>query len=265
MLLTTGIIALSRKITDEKAKRQEARQGHLEVGDSEAAKRAFASQIARTGTEIKYDEPEDVTGDAPPTSSPSAPSPTVLSQDANLTSQSSTKSPVSSKSTAYPASPYSEVPTSFGDELSVHESTTTELPPYTPTPQSPMSPPVSSVHSRDLDGNSLTAWDTQSSSTRSTNSHNAHSIRIKTIGSDLKSGFPYHPELFELRVHPEKWTAFTIQIIESTKFRVNDHAKIWAAATATAMTGAIVRKNCGECLILCPFPYLTISTSVAFR
>lgn len=244
MLLTTGLIALSRKVTDERAKKKEARQGHLNVGDSEIAKRAFASQISRTGTDIKYEQPDEVTANSP-TASPGTPSSTAVSQETHPTFQPSIKSPARSEKTDYPASPYSETSTPFGDDLSVQDSTNTEPPPYSPTPQSPISPPVSSIYSRDLDGNSLTTWETKSSSTRSTDSQSTHAIRIKTIGSDLKSGFPYHPELFELRVHPEKWTAFTTQIVESTRFGMNDHAKIWAAATATAMTGAIGRYTMG--------------------
>ena len=73
MLLTAGIVALSRKVADEKAKKKEAKQGHLNVGDSDVAKRAFASQtsrmiqsgpsstgINRAATDIKYEDPNDI-------------------------------------------------------------------------------------------------------------------------------------------------------------------------------------------------------------
>jgi hypothetical protein len=56
---------------------------------------------------------------------------------------------------------------------------------------------------------------------------------------DLKSGFPYHPGLFDLHVHPDRWESFTYQIVEATKISVGESAQVWAAATATALTGHI--------------------------
>lgn len=244
MLLTTGIIALSRKVADEKAKKKEARQGHLNVGSSEVAKQAFASQVVRRGTEIKYEDPNEISAETPTTTadSPSASTPAVtLTADEKL-SPTSKKDPEKSEQLLLSASSYDDPSSPFSDRQSIQESTTTEQtepPPYSPGPQSPASAQLSSVYSRDTDGNTLASWDAKSSSMGSTNSNGTKAIRVKTVGADLKSGFPYHPQLFELKVHPEKWTAFTTQIVESTKFSMNDHAKIWGAATATAMTGAI--------------------------
>lgn len=245
MLLTTGIVALSRKIADEKAKKKEARQGHLNIGDSDVAKRAFASQVARRGTEIKYEDPNEITAETPTTASPSttAATPTLKITYDEEKAQSSTEIVERSEKLLPPSPPHDDPTSPSSDRLSLQEGTITdqtELPPYSPGPQSPASANLSSVYSRDTDGNTLASWDTKSSSMGSTNSsNNGNAIRVKTVGADLKSGFPYHPELFELKVHPEKWTAFTTQIVESTKFSMNDHAKIWGAATATAMTGAI--------------------------
>lgn len=241
MLLTTGILALSRKVADEKAKKREARQGHLNIGDSQVAKQAFAAGIKRAGTEIKYEDLTEIIANDQASVSRSPSRPQADLQETTQKSQQIVQSPAKSEKGLDfdAASPYNEIPTTPSEQLSLCDSTITQPPPYSPGPQSPTSIPLSAVYSRDMDGNSLATWDIQSSSTRSTNSNGTHAIRVKTVGADLQSGFSYHPELFEVRVHPEKWTVFTSQVIESTKFSMNDHAKIWAAATATAMTGAI--------------------------
>lgn len=77
-------------------------------------------------------------------------------------------------------------------------------------------------------------------STPSTNSVGTHAVRVKTKGAQLSSGFPYHPALFDLRVHPDKWAAFTEQVVHATKISTKDSGKAWAAATATAMSGAVL-------------------------
>lgn len=85
---------------------------------------------------------------------------------------------------------------------------------------------------------------TQSSAKSSTMSHNgtdtSRAVRVHTIGSDLKSGFPYHPALFDLRVRPDEWERFTHEVVETTKFSMGDHAKLWASATFVALTGNLV-------------------------
>ncbi|KXL48381.1 hypothetical protein M433DRAFT_145090 [Acidomyces richmondensis BFW] len=71
-------------------------------------------------------------------------------------------------------------------------------------------------------------------------SQDGNSVRVRTRGASLDSGFPYHPALFELSVHPTTWDSFTTQLVEATKLDFGDHAQMWAAATGVAMTGALV-------------------------
>ena len=257
MLLTTGAIALGRKISDEKAKRKEKKQGHLSVGNSDVAKRAFASQtskmieegpagINRTGTDIKFEDPDQV--DAKSQEPPSAGiySPDVEVHEARSTSQVNITSPVQSEKAAFgTASPYTETPTSAVDWRSENNTlqsstgTSVEPPPYSARPRSTTTTTTPSVYSKDTDRVTLAASDTRSIASGSTNSRGTHAIRVKTKGGDLKSGFPYHPALFDYRIHPDKWENFTYQIIESTKFDTRDNLRMVGAATATAMTGAI--------------------------
>ncbi|KAF2717475.1 hypothetical protein K431DRAFT_233082 [Polychaeton citri CBS 116435] len=70
-------------------------------------------------------------------------------------------------------------------------------------------------------------------------SKGTQALRIKTSGSSLSSGFSYHPALFDLQVRPDEWERFTYQVVECTKLGIGDQAKMWSAATATALTGAI--------------------------
>ena len=268
MLITTGIIALSRKVADERAKKKEARQGHLTIGDSDVAKKAFQSQTSRmieagpanTGpkgaeTDIKFQDPGDVSASSPNAYSPNIYSPRPEVHDARQSSQLDVTSPVKSeKGFLAPGSPYPETPTSpaAGNEQSPRNSSFQQLPPYTPqaeSSKSALSPsvypraPVDSVMSRsDTKSNSDSkskSSDSKSMGSHSVDSQGTHSVRVKTKGSDLKSGFAYHPALYDLNVHPTSWDSFTYQIIETTKFGTGDYAKMWGAATATAMTGAI--------------------------
>jgi hypothetical protein len=246
MLLTTGIIALSRKVADEKAKKREAKQGQLKIGSSDVAKRAFESQttkmleagdpsITRTGTDIKFEDPNDVQADSPVAETPTIYSPVPEKQDARQTSQVGLTSPVDSER-GYVTSGTPTTPM----DASVQNPFDTKSPgppPYSPSMQSSAPPLSPSVYSRDPDNSTLS--DTKSIASRSTNSKGTHAIRIKTRGEDLKSGFPYHPALFDLRVHPDRWDSFTSEIINRTKFSTGDYAKLWGAATATALTGAI--------------------------
>lgn len=251
MLLTTGAIALSRKVQDEKAKRREKRQGHLSVGSSDVAKRAFASQtsnllesgqsgINRAGTEIKFEDANDIGPDTP--SSDGIYSPNAEIHDTRSSSQLDVASPVQSEKAAFESeSPSVETPTSsaaWGTQ-STSAGGTLEPPAYTTRPASLNASVASTMYSRDPDGSTLANSDTRSIASGSTNSRGTHSIRVKTSGPDLKSGFPYHPALFDLHVHPDKWESFQYQIIESTKFDKGDYGRMVGAATATALTGAI--------------------------
>lgn len=261
MLLTTGAIALSRKVADERAKRREKKQGHMEVGSSDVAKRAFGAQtskmiedgssagINRRGTAIKFEDADDITASSPSVPSVGVSSPDVEVQDTRSTSQVNVTSPVQSEKAAFgAASPYTETPTSAvgwptsSSILHSPASATMEPPPYSPRPESSstaLSPSVYSRDTKDSDTNTLATSDTRSIASGSTNSHGGHGIRVKTKGGDLKSGFPYHPALFDLHVAPHKWEDFTYQITESTKFDKRDYTRMVGAATATAMTGAI--------------------------
>ena len=254
MLLTTGIVALSRKVQDDKAKKREAKQGVLDIGDSDVAKRAFASQtsrmleggstaeIKRAGTDIKFEDPSEISATIPSASSPDIYSPRPDFQDARQTSQLNVTSPVKSEKAFLTAeSPYTETPTSDvgTDTLSSRDSTIQSPPPYSPTAESSRGQTSPSVYSRDVDTSTLATSDTRSLASRSVNSQGTHSIRVKSRGVDLKSGFPYHPALFELHVAPDKWESFTAGIIDTTKFTGGDYARMVGAASATALTGAI--------------------------
>lgn len=41
------------------------------------------------------------------------------------------------------------------------------------------------------------------SSGSTTSTSDGHTVRVRTKGHDLKSGFPYHPGLFDMRVRPD--------------------------------------------------------------
>ncbi|KAF7187600.1 hypothetical protein HII31_10939 [Pseudocercospora fuligena] len=66
------------------------------------------------------------------------------------------------------------------------------------------------------------------SSATSTDSQAPPSVRVHTKGPTLASGFPYHPALFDLRVHPIKWERFTESIVETTKLSTKERMKVWA-------------------------------------
>ena len=264
MLLATGAIALGKKVAEKKAER-DAKKGTIKVGDSDVAKRAFQAQttkmieagagpspgVDRRGTTIKYEDPSDIGA----TASPLAPeTPSIYTTKPEIydarqtTSRVDVTSPVKSErgllstgASLSPLSPSGSMPTSptATEPLSPHSSTTLAPPPYTSRPTSVTRVRSTSTRSQDLDSKSTNTFGAASISTRSTNSQGTHSIRVKTAGSDLKSGFPYHPGLYDVDVRPDQWNTFTSQIVQSTKFSMSDHAQIWGAATATAFTGAI--------------------------
>ena len=65
-------------------------------------------------------------------------------------------------------------------------------------------------------------------------------VRVRTKGNDLRSGFPYHPRLYDLRVRPDDWQRFSDQVTDAVKFSPGDHAKMWAAAGSVALTGSVL-------------------------
>lgn len=236
MLATTAIVALSRKLKDERDRKRQTKQDLLQVGDSEDAKQIFSDQttegggsstegMARSSTQIRFEHADDVT-------SPESP-PNVLeipgSSRTGVAVDNSTKgdfdSPTSLATTPSGLSPRDQDP-----------------PPYSP------GTPMSSVHSIDSSGSrTLSSQDSDTQSVASServsvtaDSQGTKGIRIRTKGTELKSGFPYHSSLFDLHVRPNQWERFTSQLLESTKFAVGDYAQMWGAATATALTGAVL-------------------------
>ncbi|KAK0927592.1 hypothetical protein LTR91_011704 [Friedmanniomyces endolithicus] len=247
LLAATAAIALGRKVADDQRKKKEAKQGLMRVGHSDVAKQAFANQttktlqdgragVQRSPTDIKYEDPDsldmarsvvDSSGEATaPLEGPdksASPSPStdlatqVHSEGALVISTANTSKDEPHNVRSRPASALSSGP-----------------PPYSPR-RDVLTETSSSVYSQDSDRVTF-ATSTSSSST----SNDGNALRIRTKGPDLKSGFSYHPALFDLEVRPELWDRFTHQVVETTKFSAGDHAKIWAAATATACTGAII-------------------------
>jgi hypothetical protein len=65
------------------------------------------------------------------------------------------------------------------------------------------------------------------------------SIKVHTRGPALASGFPYHPQLFDLNVHPTMWADFTSSILQATKLTAKERARVWAAG-ATSPTSSNV-------------------------
>lgn len=251
MLLATGITALSRKIKDDKERKREAKQGVLTVGPSDVAKRAFEGQtsrmiqagpvdplaVNRVGTEIKYEDANDIEPESPEEVLPDPKKPDV--RVTHGTPQVKASSPVMSETTSGILSPIDQTiadpstPTTYTDEMH-------RPPTYASRPESSsMSARSPSSYSQD---ESLRRLKTEKNrrSSPSTNSLGTHAVRVKTKGANLSSGFPYHPALFDLKVHPDKWAAFTEQVVHATKVSASDSRKVWAAATATAMSGAIV-------------------------
>ncbi|KAK1810687.1 hypothetical protein LTR12_014928 [Friedmanniomyces endolithicus] len=248
LLAATAAIALGRKLSDENRKKKEAKQGLMRVGHSDVAKQAFANQqttralqdgkasVQRSPTAIKYEDPDSFDVARPAVSS---------SGEAMAQSEGPDKPAASTPLTDTASQARSEVAlvistanTSKDETHDVRSRSTSALstgpPPYSPRRDVPVETP-SSIYSQDSDRVNIA---TSNSSISTSDDGNA--IKIRTKGSDIKSGFAYHPALFDLNVRPELWDRFTHQVVETTKFSAGDHAKIWAAATATACTGAII-------------------------
>jgi hypothetical protein len=65
-------------------------------------------------------------------------------------------------------------------------------------------------------------------------------LHVRTKGNDLKSGFPYHPRLYDLQVRPDDRQRFSDQMTDATRFQSTDYAKIWVAAGSVALTGSVL-------------------------
>lgn len=114
-------------------------------------------------------------------------------------------------------------------------------PPYSseitlsPTSTSSESPSASKTSNKSQ--STLTA-STSASSSSTLSSPNA--IRVHTKGDDLKSGFPYHPSLFDLHVRPDEWQRFSDQVTHAARFSSGDYVKMYAAAGSLALMGSIM-------------------------
>ncbi|KAK3674764.1 hypothetical protein LTR78_005486 [Recurvomyces mirabilis] len=241
MLLTTAGIVIGRKIKDERARKKEAKQGLLSVGNDELAKRAFDRQTARTlasehessigllraGTDSKFEDPASV----------EATSSGVDSSPLRPPDGSSVKSP-STPRTVNLASTLTQSQ-NFGQAgRTINRQSAGGPPPYSPM-EGTARGATSSIYSQDSDRPALTYSSSDTRSIMTSSSEGGDTIKIRTNGSDLKSGFPYHPALFDVNVHPSIWDTFTARVVESTKLTGKDQMQVWAAATGVALTGAI--------------------------
>jgi len=248
MILSTVAVGIAQKVANDKKKKKEARQGLLSVGDSDVARRAFNSQAQRSiqdgelphgGAEIKFEDSRssvDVAGRVKRNSGLTSPG---IKQDETGTAlvlQPDVASPVDSKMASLALSSPDKQPMGRLDAGARVTS------PYTEPSMGNLSPTSTTVSSPTypLDSKTPLPSDTRSIHTSNTNSPQPHALRVKTKGADLSSGFPYHPALSDVDVHPTMWKSFTDQVVEATKFGFKDHAQLWAGATAVAMTGAIV-------------------------
>lgn len=252
MLLATGIAALSRKVKDDRDRKKEARQGVLNVGPSDVAKRAFEAQKTRTleagnagaveraGTQIKHEDPDDFGIDSPDGErgimDPEKPD----LHDARRASNVDVSSPVQSETASIGVmSPMDQTLTMTSTSDTRHDGNA-RPPTYSSRAESSSASAKSpSSVSREERSRNLRV-ETSRLSSQSTNSVGTHAVRVKTKGANLSSGFPYPSSLFDLKVHPDKWTSFTEQVVHATKVDASDSRKAWAAATATAMSGAVI-------------------------
>lgn len=265
MLLSTGIVALSRKVKDERDRKKEARQGVLSVGPSDVAKRAFegqthrvleagsdsgaAGQLQRAGTQIKYEDPSDIGAESPggqyTSMDPEKEKPGVSAGqravDLGLSSPTVQSEVASSPGVMSPTDQTLTMSSTGRSSWDGQSRPPTYMSRAESSATSAKSPSAKSPPTGSQDATlRSSAYETQSLSTRSTNSVGTHAVRVKTRGAQLSSGFDYHPALFDLKVHPDKWATFTEQVVHATKVSSSENGKAWAAATATALSGAIV-------------------------
>jgi len=191
----------------------------LELGDRDVARNAFQSQVSRprdrklllhSGTDVLWETPNDVEARS------------IINNDENGALAKTAAKDKKALTTA----------DSYRSEHSLDSP-----PPYSPQAKDSASTPAQTA-------SSLSPQLSNFASNTSTNMHSSatsdsEAIRVHTNGSDLKSGFPYHPALFDLRIRPDEWERFTHEVVETTKFGIGDHAKLWASAASVALTGAV--------------------------
>lgn len=202
MLLTTAAIAVGKKIQDKRRNDKEAKQGVLRVGDSDVARRAFANQtqktitqhgsgtsgIQRAGIDVKFEHPSNVEATSPATSS--TPSGPLLDAEKPGIRETRTHTPEPERSNTVNsetgrlavATPVDDQPRSPRDSM---------LTPYSPSARSSTSTAVASLstYSRDWDGYTLAASSDTRSIMSGSSSQNGNVLRIRTKGTDLKSGY----------------------------------------------------------------------------
>lgn len=77
------------------------------------------------------------------------------------------------------------------------------------------------------------------STSSASTSTDADTVRVRTVGEDLKTGFGYHPALFDLRIRPDDWQNFSDEVTSAAKFSSIDNLKMYAAATGLALVGEV--------------------------
>lgn len=221
MLLTAAGIAFARKIRDEKKRKQHERQGALDIGNSEMARRAFASQAhklitsagepgANPGTELAIQGPDSLDHcDRLRTASTFAHgSDDRHDCDDNM----DTRDRLSSR-----------LLVSSGSQTATsRDSRITQPPPYSPGLSTSGIPTPATMTTLGL----ATTLSGESDGSSSIFSDDSMALKIKSRGPDLKSGFAYHPGLYDLKVTPEMWQTFNQQIVEATKFGAGDTARV---------------------------------------
>ena len=249
---TAGILALSRKIKDDRQKKLNDAYNLSIVGDADVTPKAF------TGKKL---DPLDTAPRGTDTASHKIHSEasyeldtTTRSQDGDPNSEAGSRSPVRanegdvSESYGGLVSPMSSEAMSISQCIQPNEYVISPVQPTQPRPDRPTSSHGSArapVHSRNEDAEAPFAQgDTETSSNSSSGLNSTETVRIPANGEQLKSGFPYDPALFDLNIRPATWTAFTHQIIESSKLDMKDRAGAWAAACPIALTGFIGSSIC---------------------
>ncbi|KAI9719026.1 MAG: hypothetical protein M1812_003655 [Candelaria pacifica] len=72
-------------------------------------------------------------------------------------------------------------------------------------------------------------------------------LGVVTRKAMMSSGFPYHPDLYHLRVPPSEWAEFSKEIVSITKISVSQKTLTVSAAVVTAVfTGSGLLGHCTE-------------------
>ncbi|KAM0720407.1 hypothetical protein Q7P37_004543 [Cladosporium fusiforme] len=207
MLVTTGLVALSAKVRDDKARRKTTREASKSIPSS------LNSEMKSKPLAIEAGSPSTHSDETPDVYSPS-----IYSQ---CSGQQATV--VDSKDGATLLSPTEQHdPPAYSSQAALSLTST---------------PGERSNQTGSSDRSTRTASISESSNSTISDSH---AIRVRTKGDDLKTGFPYHPGLFDVNVRPDEWEKFSNQITDAAKFTSGDYIKMYAAAGGLALTGSIM-------------------------